>query len=136
MTRATPVAAASVLAAIAMFLSTQALNAQQADPQTDRDGKPAGEHHVATPDRPIRQSVFRLARFLAADPNAATPAIRSFLARELAPYFGFQYMARWAAGPLHHRLDEARVGSQGEGVPSSLRAPPPLLPLAPRPPRA
>ena len=64
-------------------------------------------YYIATPDQLIRQGVDRLAGFLMGSPNASEQSVRAFIGHEIAQYFDFEYMARWAAGPLYHRLSPA-----------------------------
>ena len=73
-------------------------------------GFPADPYYVASPDQLIRQGVDRLVGFLMGSPDAGAAAVRRFVELEIAPYFDFGYMAQWAAGPLHHRLDARQRG--------------------------
>jgi len=74
-------------------------------------GRPAGASiavepaPVASPDQIIRQGLDRLAGFLLGGPDATEQDVRRFVDLQIAPYFDFGYMARWAAGPLLHRLE-------------------------------
>ena len=61
-------------------------------------------YYIATPDQLIRQGVDRLAGFMMGAPNADEQSVREFVGAEIAQYFDFDYMARWAAGPFYHRL--------------------------------
>jgi phospholipid transport system substrate-binding protein len=76
-----------------------AVNAQSSD---DYFPEP---YYVATPDQLIRQGVDRLAGFMMGSPNTDEQSAREFVGVEIAPYFDFEYMARWAAGPFYHRLN-------------------------------
>lgn len=58
------------------------------------------------PDELLREGVERLTVFLSTDEALTPEQIHAFLTRDIAPYFDFSYMARWAAGPLHRRLTE------------------------------
>lgn len=74
--------------------------------QTATDGGfPADVYYIATPDQMIRQGMDRLAGFLMGYGNPDEATVRRFVELEIAPYFDFAYMAQWAAGPMHHRLD-------------------------------
>ena len=114
MTRPRPAAAASLLAALTLFLSAPAIRAQQPGPQAGQAGYPTDLYYVVTPDQLIRQAVDRLTGFLAADPEASPGVVLDFVTREIAPYFDFPYMAQWAAGPLLHRLDPGQRAALGE----------------------
>jgi phospholipid transport system substrate-binding protein len=69
-----------------------------------QEGFPVDPYYVASPDQLIRQGLDRMTGFLMGSPDASPAALREFLELQVAPYFDFAYMARWAAGPLHHRL--------------------------------
>lgn len=58
----------------------------------------------ATPDQLLRQGMDRLTGFLIGAGNPGPAALVTFLDHEVAPYFDFEYMARWAAGSLYRRL--------------------------------
>ena len=58
------------------------------------------------PDELLREGVTRLSEFLTADLSRTPGEIREFLSHDIAPYFDFSYMARWAVGPLHRRMSE------------------------------
>lgn len=58
----------------------------------------------ATPDQLLRQGMDRLTGFLIGAGNPSPAALVTFLDHEVAPYFDFEYMARWAAGSLYRRL--------------------------------
>ena len=58
------------------------------------------------PDQLLRQGIDRLTHFLSTERDLTPTQIRAFLEREIAPYFDFAYMARWAAGSFHRRLTE------------------------------
>jgi phospholipid transport system substrate-binding protein len=65
-------------------------------------------YYVATPDQLIRQGVNRLTGFLMGVENASPEAVREFVELELAGFFDFDYMSRWAAGPFYRRLNDAQ----------------------------
>lgn len=60
------------------------------------------------PDELLREGIDRLTDFLSTSDNLNPNTIHSFLNKEIAPYFDFAYMARWAAGSLHRRLSETQ----------------------------
>lgn len=60
------------------------------------------------PDQVLRQGLGRLTRFLERAEPAKREVVRAFLDREIAPYFDFAYMSRWAAGPYYRRMSEAQ----------------------------
>ena len=58
-----------------------------------------------SPDQILRSGVDRLTGFLIGSGNPTPQSLLMFLNHEIAPYFDFPYMAKWAAGPLHSRLN-------------------------------
>lgn len=58
----------------------------------------------ATPDQLLRQGIDRLTGFLIGAVNPSPEALHIFLDQEVASYFDFDYMARWAAGSFYRRL--------------------------------
>ena len=62
------------------------------------------------PHQIVQQGITRLNQFVAAYEDPDQSQIRRFLEFQIAPYFDFVYMAKWAAGPYHRRLtDEQRT---------------------------
>lgn len=58
------------------------------------------------PEQLLREGISRLNRFFS-QPRSPTPEeIRFFLDAEIAPYFDFRYMSRWAAGHYFRRMSE------------------------------
>lgn len=103
--------AIALLAALVLSTASVGLHAQAAAsgerPHAGAQGYPQNLYYIATPDGLIRQGVERLRGFLDARPEARPDEVNAFVARQIAPYFDFQYMAQWAAGPLYHRLSPA-----------------------------
>lgn len=68
----------------------------------------AGQPQVlpATPDQILRQGLDRLNGFMLGGGTASPERVRSFLDAHIAPHFDFDYMAWWAAGGFHRRLEE------------------------------
>ena len=60
------------------------------------------------PDELLREGIDRLTDFLSTTDNLSPKAIHSFLNSDIAAYFDFAYMARWAAGPLHRRMTDTQ----------------------------
>lgn len=71
------------------------------------DPSSAGPPAPLRPDQLLRQGIDRLNHFVAATGSTSPEQIRGFLDREIAPYFDFRYMSRWAAGPHYRRLTES-----------------------------
>jgi phospholipid transport system substrate-binding protein len=78
-----------------------------------QEGFPADPYYVASPDQIVRQGLDRMTGFLMGSPDTSPAALREFLELQVAPYFDFPYMARWAAGPLHHRLTPGQRAALG-----------------------
>lgn len=58
------------------------------------------------PDALLREGIERLTDFLSTGNRPNPTQIQAFLERDIAPYFDFGYMARWAAGTLHRRMSD------------------------------
>jgi phospholipid transport system substrate-binding protein len=52
----------------------------------------------------LREGIDKLVEFLGKDENKLQVA--AFLDKEIAPYFDFDYMAKWVAGPRYARMGE------------------------------
>ena len=93
----------TILLALLLGLTPMLVSAQAFDRQA-----PAAPQNYAplpqSPDQLLRQGVDRLTGFLIGAGNPSPMALRTFLGHEVAPYFDFAYMARFAAGPLYRRM--------------------------------
>lgn len=58
------------------------------------------------PDTLLREGMTKLIRFMRTSENPQPQQISAFLEREVAPYFDFDYMAAWAAGPLNRQMND------------------------------
>lgn len=85
---------------VCLFMSGGAYS--QTSEETAGDFPPA----PMRPDELLREGIDRLTVFLSTNKALTPEQIHAFLARDIAPYFDFSYMARWAAGPLHRRMSE------------------------------
>ena len=94
--------------ATALLLAAAQLFAQSGYDQGDALYDPGYTPVPTTPDQVVRRGLDRLTGFLMGAQNPSPEAIRAFLDREVAPYFDFTYMARWAAGPMYRRLSAAQ----------------------------
>ncbi|MCU7920487.1 MAG: ABC transporter substrate-binding protein [Candidatus Thiodiazotropha sp. (ex Epidulcina cf. delphinae)] len=62
------------------------------------------------PGAVLREGMTKLLRFLRQSDRPDPQTISAFLEQEVAPYFDFDYMATWAAGPMNRRMnDQQRV---------------------------
>ncbi len=94
--------------AAALLLASTHLFAQSGYGQGDALYEPGYTPVPTTPDQVVRRGLDRLIGFLMGAQNPSPEAIRTFLDHEIAPYFDFAYMARWAAGPMYRRLSAAQ----------------------------
>ncbi len=70
------------------------------------------------PAQVLRQGVGKLIAFMGQPNRPEAAQIQAFLDSEIAPYFDFNYMARWVAGPKHRSMNAA----QREEMKSQLEA--------------
>lgn len=67
-------------------------------------------HPVAGPTEQaantLRQGIDKMQEFLGQKETPNKLQTAAFLDREIAPYFDFDYMARWIAGPAYGRMDD------------------------------
>jgi phospholipid transport system substrate-binding protein len=92
---------ANLLAVLLVFVSTFTLTATAA-PYTPYF--PAPQAEPSAPATIVKAGISKLTGFIRSG-GAKDPAqARIFLEAEVAPYFDFNYMARWAAGPAWRRM--------------------------------
>lgn len=58
------------------------------------------------PDTLLRDGMAKLLRFLRQSENPDPNMMTAFLENEIAPYFDFDYMATWAAGPMNRQMND------------------------------
>ncbi|MCU7872235.1 MAG: ABC transporter substrate-binding protein [Candidatus Thiodiazotropha sp. (ex Lucinoma annulata)] len=63
-------------------------------------------HQEVDPGTVLREGMTNLLRFLRQSEEPNPQMISAFLEQEIAPYFDFDYMATWAAGPMNRRMNE------------------------------
>lgn len=59
----------------------------------------------ADPGQLVREGMGKLLQFMRQPEEPAPQAIARFLEREIVPYFDFDYMAVWAAGPMGRHMN-------------------------------
>ena len=59
---------------------------------------------MSAPQHTLRSGIEQLRGFLARHPHVRSDELGAFVNQTLAPYFDFNYMTRWAAGPLGRYL--------------------------------
>lgn len=79
---------------------------QQMAPQMRYPQQAPVDFAAADPDDILRQGVDRLKGFLARGGAANADEVRAFLDQEISPFFDFDYMARWAGGPIYMQMNE------------------------------
>lgn len=67
---------------------------------------PAYPTDNSEPAQLLDQGIEKLSRFLANRSNPTSAELHDFLERDIARYFDFNYMSRWAAGPYYRRMND------------------------------
>jgi phospholipid transport system substrate-binding protein len=75
---------------------------------TARYFQPGPVAEAPGPGTLTREGFGKMLKFLSADRPLAKEEVVAFLRNEIAPYFDFAYMARWAAGPRYSNLSDAQ----------------------------
>lgn len=75
-------------------------------PQMERPG----------PGQMLREGMGKLLQFMRQPEQPSPPAIAAFLQHEIAPYFDFDYMATWVAGPMNRRMNDAQRTELAQSV--------------------
>jgi phospholipid transport system substrate-binding protein len=69
---------------------------------------PLPDFATTAPDQILRSGIDRLQGFLVRGGAANVEEAQAFLDQEIGPYFDFDYMARWAGGPVYAQMDDAQ----------------------------
>ncbi len=77
---------------------------------------PAWSGGYAAPGGTLQGGIARLTGFLTSRPDISSGELRAFAERELSPYFDFEQMAWWAAGPLRRHLSPEQQAQLVNGV--------------------
>jgi len=87
---------------VLMFAAVSVTEAQPYHPVGPYQGiqRPA----VDGPQIAVRAGFGKLMKFLESDRGTSEAEVSLFLEKEIAPYFDFHYMTRWATGPEYRRL--------------------------------
>ncbi|MCG7985305.1 MAG: ABC transporter substrate-binding protein [Candidatus Thiodiazotropha lotti] len=104
------------LAAFGLLLSSgiQAMPGYGHSP-AHRGGAAAMQQEVG-PGMILREGVTRLLKFMRQSDQPNPQKIAAFLESEIAPYFDFDYMADWAAGPMKRYMTEQQKAELGQQV--------------------
>ena len=60
------------------------------------------------PDQVLREGMGKLLKFMRQSERPNPQAIAAFLQHEISPYFDFEYMSTWVAGPMNRRMSPAQ----------------------------
>lgn len=66
--------------------------------------QPAPQQQVSGPAEVLQEGVGKLVAFLKSGGSGNPAQMEAFINHEIAPYFDFAYMARWAAGPRYRMM--------------------------------
>lgn len=66
---------------------------------------PQYQAQAPAPGQMLREGIEKITTYLAQGGSANPQRLLSFLESEVAPYFDFAYMARWAVGPRYRYLN-------------------------------
>ncbi|MCG8486198.1 MAG: ABC transporter substrate-binding protein [Chromatiales bacterium] len=80
-----------------------------------RGGAAAMQQEVG-PGMILREGVTKLLKFMRQSDQPNPQKIAAFLETEIAPYFDFDYMADWAAGPMKRYMTEQQKAELGQQV--------------------
>ncbi|MEW8627684.1 MAG: ABC transporter substrate-binding protein [Candidatus Thiodiazotropha sp.] len=80
-----------------------------------RGGAAAMQQEVG-PGMILREGVTKLLKFMRQSDQPNPQKIAAFLEAEIAPYFDFDYMADWAAGPMKRYMTEQQKAELGQQV--------------------
>ncbi len=94
---------ANLLALFVVFISTTSL-ATTAVPYASQSGHPGNAPQYAEPAAILKAGINKLTVFLQNGGAQNREKARAFLETEVAPYFDFEYMTRWASGPAWRRM--------------------------------
>ncbi len=89
---------ANLLALFVVLISATSLTIT-AEPHPNHAAYPDNAAHNPEPAAILKQGIGKLTAFLKSRDAQDRGNTRAFLETEIAPYFDFEYMTRWAAGP-------------------------------------
>jgi phospholipid transport system substrate-binding protein len=94
---------ANLLALFVIFTSATSLTAT-ATPYPNQPGYPGNVSQFSEPAVVLETGISKLTAFLKSGSAQDRGRAMAFLETEVAPYFDFAYMTRWAAGPAWNRM--------------------------------
>ena len=95
---------ANLLALFVVLISAISLTATAA-PHPNPAGYPGNASQFSEPAVILKRGISKLTAFLKSGGAQHRGNARTFLETEIAPYFDFEYMTRWAAGPAWRRME-------------------------------
>ena len=109
---------AKILAVVFLFVSTLSHTVNAASyPPYYQGGHPGMASQAATsePAAIVKDGVNKLTRFIRSGAAQDRAKAMAFLETDVAPYFDFEYMTRWAAGPAWRNMSpEQRASMQSQ----------------------
>ncbi len=104
----------AIIASAVLSLATSTLSAAPAPwGVPPLAGRPALQQQQPGPETLVRRGMGQLVAFLRQQPGPDSEQVARFLHQEIAPYFDFAYMTKWALGKRYRYLDEGqRVAAQ------------------------
>ena len=98
---------ANLLAVLILFVSALTHTANAA-PYPPYYYQQAPQKESSAPATIVKAGITKLTKFIRSGAAANPEQARIFLETEVAPYFDFNYMARWAAGPAWRNMTAAQ----------------------------
>lgn len=99
---------ANLLAVFTLFVSITSLNATAAPYQPYYPGYHPGyspyQSRTSEPAAILKAGINKLTRFIKSGAAKDSAKAMQFIQTQIAPYFDFEYMTRWAAGPAWRRM--------------------------------
>lgn len=90
---------ATFLSVVLVFISTFSLSVNAAPYSPYPSNYPAPSLDIVAPATIVKTGITKLTDFIRSGAAKDPIKARTFLETEVAPYFDFNYMARWSAGP-------------------------------------
>jgi len=114
---------AKLLAVITLLVSVTSLNLNAAPYQPYYPGMYRGytPYHAkaSEPAAILKAGISKLTRFIRSGASKDNARAMEFIQTEIAPYFDFEYMTRWAAGPTWRRMTPEQRATMQEQLSTS-----------------
>jgi len=109
---------ANLLALFVVLISLTSLTATAA-PYPSHAGYPGNAPQISEPAAILKTGISTLTAFLKSGGAQDRERAMAFLKAEIAPFFDFAYMTRWAAGPAWRRMGPEQKAMMQEQLTSS-----------------